>query len=117
MTLHVSDKRGALQAEAGRGSIGAADTTAGIAEGLFDLFAGKRRDDGASPRGSNWSGRNLRARGRDGGGGAEFGGRNPENAMGGEDNGALDDVLQFADVSRPVVAYEGAHRVRRNGLN
>jgi len=112
----VGDKRGAFQAEASRRSIEAADTAAGIAKGLYDLFPGKRGDDGAGPRGTNWRWRTLGVCGRDRGRGAEFGGRNAENAVGGKDDGALDDVLQFADVAGPVVAYEGAHGVGGNRL-
>ena len=80
MTLHLGDKRGAFQAEAGRGSLGAADAAAGIPKCLFDLFASKRRDNGASPRGSNRGGRTIHVCGRDAGGGAKFGRRNAENA-------------------------------------
>ena len=101
----MCDEGGALEAEARCGTIGAADTAAGIAEGLLNLFASEGRHGGANPfRTSggkscfraNWSGR---------GGSPELGRGDAENAAGGENYGAFDDVLESADVAGPVVGH------------
>ena len=44
----------------------------------------------------------------------EFADGNLQRAAIGQDHGALDEVLQFADVARPVVADERVHRLGGN---
>ena len=46
----MGDQRDAFEAKSSRGSIGAADATAGFAESLFDLLAGECRLRGIRSR-------------------------------------------------------------------
>ncbi len=47
----------------------------------------------------------------------EFGQRNAEDFCGRENDGALDEVFEFAHVAGPVIAFEGRQGFGRDGLD
>ena len=106
--LHLPLQGGPLHAQAGRGPVRAAQHPAGLAQDAEDVLPlgvgqrdrrGGRRRRPATAAGLQVAERDLQRRARR------------------EDDRALDDVLQLADVARPGVAHQGVHDRGRDGLD
>src|SRR5580658_9540007 len=106
MLTHFVDKRRALHPQAlGRPVPATHDPIAGLERGynVIPLYLFKTGHGCVRlPYGREW---------------LEFGRGCPQNSVRRKDNSALDEVLQFADVSRPAISHERIHRFCRDSVN
>src|ERR1035438_6297335 len=104
---HLGLQGGALHPQLGGGAFGATYPAIGFGERAEYCFALRSGQRDRSAGGARCVDRRL--------GTFQFADGGVQSSAGGNDDGALDEVLQFADVAGPVVALERMHGGRRNG--